>query len=150
MRSSSNSMLITGGRANVAAAGPTLAAVVAVRVRDKDVQGAVTHKCNGSGPHFHTWMRQLDSLLDRLNLLAYARGTVSVLVQSYTIAGSILPTNGPYNGYQTSPVPLHGQSTTRQPTPASSEDMTAAELGGLQDGYDAVPSTTDGAPYAET
>ena len=90
----STSMLRSGAN-HLASAAPSGAAVGYVYVRDKDTASSVTNKCNGSTTPFHPFVRSLEAYLDKISLLPYARGTVSVLVGHFTVAG----TSQPHNGY---------------------------------------------------
>ena len=65
----------------MASAAPTMAAVTVVKVRDKDTtQNADSVTCNGTSNEFVVHKRQLETYLDKLGLLAYANGTVSVVL----------------------------------------------------------------------
>ena len=94
-------------------------------MRDKDTASSVTNKCNGSTTPFHPFVRSLEAYLDKISLLPYARGTVSVLVGQFTVAGASQPHNG-YPAFQ--PPPTRFTAPLREPSPSDSEGMTTAEL----------------------
>jgi len=72
-----------GRRFHMDAAGPSLAAITRVHLKNKDIQSAIGRKFNGNPNDTTTFITALDTLLDRTDLGPYARGTVSVLVSQY-------------------------------------------------------------------
>ena len=80
--------------------------------------------------------------LDKISLLPYARGTVSVLVGHFTVAGAAQPHNG-YPAFQ--PPPTRFTAPLREPSPSESEGMTSAELRESTNGFtepaDVLPAT---------
>ena len=100
-----------------------MAAVTAVKVRDKDTQSAVSVTCNGTSSQFVVHKRQLETYLDKLGLLAYANGTVSVLVSSYTEAGSLQSARYPVNNAYFTNLQAGFTVPARNPTPTHSEEL---------------------------
>ena len=74
-----------GRRFHMDAAGPSLAAITRVHLKNKDIQSAIGRKFNGNPNDTTTFITALDTLLDRTDLGPYARGTVSVLVSQYAV-----------------------------------------------------------------
>ena len=80
-----------GRRFHMDAAGPSLAAITRVHLKNKDIQSAIGRKFNGNPNDTTTFITALDTLLDRTDLGPYARGTVSVLVSQYHTAHGGFP-----------------------------------------------------------
>ena len=134
--------MLRSGASHLASAAPSGAAVGYVYIRDKDTATSVPNKCNGSTTPFHPFIRSLEAYLDKTSLLPYARGTVSVLVGHFTVAGAPQP----HNGYHTFQRPTQRfPGSLRNPSPSDSEGMTSAELrqttNVVSDRVDQMPAT---------
>ena len=63
-----------GRRFHMDAAGPSLAAITRVHLKNKDIQSAIGRKFNGNPNDTTTFITALDTLLDRTDIGPYARG----------------------------------------------------------------------------